>query len=398
MFRRLTQKKMVGGLVFGPPGWMPQRIADTFEAPAAVPPTGDGASAAQAAVSGQANANRPPLPTRRGELISLVENIGLGRTSAVIPALVEQLYELRARPLRTVVLVALPTQPEYVLGPALSHLALADVLAGLEVLSHVLGPRRILVVLDRHDGETFRLWKGAARSRRNRPQLCIKLLRNRYPQAHPTILARTLYGQRLPAGTMPTRIGRLMLDPVACWGLGRYLRLGRPFTDRPVQLITQHGHAPRLVMGRLGETVAAFCKRYEQEVSQQQVILNGMLTGQEVDAGVARIAADTEAVAVREPAEVERPTACLSCGWCVDVCPTALTPVHLMQLAQKVPPGATPKPALLRSTMVRESLHCIACGLCTYVCPTRLPLMEETLRLRNLVLATVPLQQTRGAA
>jgi Na+-translocating ferredoxin:NAD+ oxidoreductase subunit C len=162
-------------------------------------------------------------------------------------------------------------------------------------------------------------------------------------------------------------------------------------------LITQDGRAPRLVMGRLGETISRFCQRYQIDVARRQVIINGMLSGQEVDPTVARIASDTEAVAVREPVEIERSSACVACGWCVDVCPAELTPVHLMQWAQKASEKAA-GPALLRSAAVREALHCIGCGLCSYVCPTRLPLMQEILRLQEQVAAAERPEKTRGAA
>jgi electron transport complex protein RnfC len=194
------------------------------------------------------------------------------------------------------------------------------------------------------------------------------------------------------------------VDPVACWFLGRFLHGETSrFTERPVQLFIQNrsnnSSSARLVMGRIGETVADFCRRFSVDLLNQQVILNGMLAGQDVDPDTARILTSTESVAIRPTVATELPSACLACGWCVDVCPTGLTPLRLMELAQRVPVGAdVVRPSnetsgtaeavpLLRSRAARESLHCIGCGLCSYVCPTRLPLTQETLRLRLRVLA-----------
>jgi electron transport complex protein RnfC len=115
------------------------------------------------------------------------------------------------------------------------------------------------------------------------------------------------------------------------------------------------------------------------------VIVNGMLTGRQADGGTLRIDAQSESIILRAPADIEKPAPCLSCGWCVDVCPTGLTPVHLMELAQKTSTPAGTEAAVLRSRSAREARHCIACGLCSYVCPTRLPLMEQTLQLRARV-------------
>jgi Na+-translocating ferredoxin:NAD+ oxidoreductase RnfC subunit len=84
----------------------------------------------------------------------------------------------------------------------------------------------------------------------------------------------------------------------------------------------------------------------------------------------------------------------------VDVCPTSLVPITLMDLANKAQHfiatapltttgggGLPTTPDPLRTKAAREALHCIGCGLCSYVCPTRLPLTQRTLRLRNWILA-----------
>jgi Na+-translocating ferredoxin:NAD+ oxidoreductase subunit C len=209
----------------------------------------------------------------------------------------------------------------------------------------------------------------------------IDLLLNRYPQAEPTILVRSLFGKKLPVGELPVRLGYLVVDAVTCWALGRYGRAGEKFTERPVQVFVP-GSVPRLVMGRLGEGLVEFCVRHRVPcaVETMQVIVNGMLAGRHVEPGVMTIEADTESVTLREPLVPEMPSACLACGWCVDVCPTRLNPVGLMELGRRLGEAA-----LKKSRAAAEARHCIGCGLCSYVCPTRLPLMAEAVRLRERI-------------
>lgn len=70
----------------------------------------------------------------------------------------------------------------------------------------------------------------------------------------------------------------------------------------------------------------------------------------------------------REPAP--QAEACVTCGWCVEVCPTSLRPVYLADLAT----SRTDDDALL------DHLDwCMDCGLCTHVCPSSIPL-AQTLR------------------
>jgi electron transport complex protein RnfC len=431
MFPFSSTRKMIGGLVFGQPAWMPERIEETFESSGAA--AGDG--------GGEAGSAKPTDPPKsRAALLALLEKIHLDRTSAIIPGLAEQLRHAADRPIRAVVLNGLPTQPEFALPAALTRLALEELFAGLEALQIALDPKRTLVVVDRHDFRSRRLWKRFLRRRpfTSRP-IAVKSLLNRYPQAHPTILTRTLFGKRLPVGSLPVRQSLIIVDPVTVWALGRFLRGGQVFSNRPVQVFVQGEVTPRVLMGRLGqaaaqpavpenqtipgetpvvrpptpdaalgETIAQFCKRHKIDIEGMQVIRNGMMAGEAVDPHATCISAATESITLRQPVEIENPSACLACGWCVDVCPTSLIPVRLMVLSEKIPtgveiahgqlPAAAPRTnagpnavaSLLTSREARESLHCIACGLCSYVCPTRLPLMSETLRLRERVVAARP--------
>jgi Na+-translocating ferredoxin:NAD+ oxidoreductase RnfC subunit len=367
------KRKMSGGMVFGPPGWMPERIEETFDPSSPATPAGEPKE-----TPALATASARPVLTDRHSLLELLATMRLTRTSAIIPGIAQQMETLGGRAARALVLVLLPTQPEFILGPALSRLAMIEMQAGLEALQKALRPHATLIVLDRHDAATRRAWKepAAALGARRVPHV------NRYPKAHPTVLTRRLFGENLAPAAMPTERDLVYVDPVSCWALGRYVRAGTPFSDRPIQLFAEDA-SPRLVMGRIGEPLAALLKRLkiphdETPGTQTQLIINGMLTGRDGSLHEP-IAGVTESISLRKPVGNEEPVPCIACGWCVDVCPTALTPVHLMELSQK------PSAALARSREAQEARNCIACGLCSYVCPTRLPLMEQIVTLKGRV-------------
>jgi Na+-translocating ferredoxin:NAD+ oxidoreductase RnfC subunit len=389
---------MVGGLYFGPPGWVPEQLLD-------------------ARVDGDpetSDRETRELPEGREAFGRLLQEIGLTRTSDITPGLLEQVQELGKRDIRAIVLNLLPTQPEFDLAPGLTRLAMREMLEGLAAIQQVIQPRRVLVLLDRHDWRTWRLWRrarkaqiksnrrtGGKTSPKNRPFDTSAVL-SQYPLAHPTILMRRLFAKRLPVGRLPVRVNRVIVDPVSCWGLGRWLRTGQRFTERPVQLFArgERSGEAKLVMGSVGETVESLCARHGVATAGMQVIVNGMLAGEEVDPALARVETWTESVSVRPIPVAEFPTPCFSCGWCVDVCPTGLNPVSLLKLAEEAQRGGGAETAVggvgLRSGQARESIHCIGCGLCSYVCPTRLPLTQSTLRLRGWVLgATADLAGAR---
>lgn len=397
MFELMTRKKMTGGLVFGPGAWSPERIESTFA---------QGPSEAEEEKRFAAGAS----PGNREGLLRLLDESGIVQTCPQLPGLAEQVRGLsRERP-ALLILNLLPVQPEYVLGAALSRLAMADMLRAMRILDVILSPGRTLVVMDRHDHQTRRLWKRGMTREKTPLRLGIKRLLNRYPQGHPSILLRTVAGLRLGVGASPAQVGSVIVDPVGAWALGGALATGQRFTQRPVQFFEQESAAgggaggPRMLMGRIGETFAEFWRRHRIAVADgaadgraMQVIVNGMLAGEEVDAREAVITGTVEAISVRPRMDKEAAFPCISCGWCVDVCPTALTPVHLLELSLRGHgrgavaeagrgerrEAVIPCPSFLPpARSAREARHCIACGLCSYVCPTRLPLMRQIVSLR----------------
>ncbi|MEM6334282.1 MAG: 4Fe-4S dicluster domain-containing protein [Planctomycetota bacterium] len=71
------------------------------------------------------------------------------------------------------------------------------------------------------------------------------------------------------------------------------------------------------------------------------------------------------------------PAACVSCGWCAEVCPTGLWPIELLEVSRN-------KSKLPR---VREELSwCLECGLCTHVCPSQIRLSQGLSAARGAVL------------
>jgi electron transport complex protein RnfC len=207
----------------------------------------------------------------------------------------------------------------------------------------------------------------------------------------------SLFAKRVAPHALPSRAHRLIVDPVACWGIAQWLKSGKSFTERPVQIFSEEdapasaAGSARLVMARLGESLAALCERYHISLAgDREIIVNGMLAGRPAHPTDC-IDAATESLAIRTTAAPDPISACITCGWCVDVCPTGLTPVRLTELTARLSsPQHAPSDrdlSMLRSREARESLNCIGCGLCSYVCPARLSLTAATLQLRDRITA-----------
>ena len=73
-----------------------------------------------------------------------------------------------------------------------------------------------------------------------------------------------------------------------------------------------------------------------------------------------------------------KPTACIRCGACMEVCPIRLLPVRLAELA------AADKEEEFRRL---HGMECLGCGSCSYVCPARRALAPSIQSMRKRLLA-----------
>lgn len=340
---RRFPRRMTGGLYFGPADWRPTKWAIP---PATIPVS---AAAGVAAV------------TDRSSLLALLQRTGIGKTNLFVPALADQLAWLGDKPVRLLVLNLLPSQPESTLAAALTDLALPHLRAGLALLDMALPALQRVVAVDRHDQITLKVWRSATQGQ----DLQVKALLGKYPLSHPLALLRVLCRRSALNYVSPAAAGLLVVDPMTCWALGRAAAGEARLTHRPVQVFVE-GLEPVLAMARIGEPLQDLFGRLGYPITGMDCIAGGMLTGRLVNAADAVMESHTEVLSLRPHPRPEPAADCISCGWCVQACPTALNPAAIVAAAdigQAMPWGH-----------LYETTGCIECGLCSYLCPSRLPL------------------------
>ena len=80
----------------------------------------------------------------------------------------------------------------------------------------------------------------------------------------------------------------------------------------------------------------------------------------------------------RDDVSRAKPTACINCGRCVEVCPGRVVPSKLADYAEHFDEEAF---------LENYGMECCECGCCSYVCPAKRPLTQEIKSMRKLQLA-----------
>ncbi len=227
-------------------------------------------------------------------------------------------------------------------------------------------------------------------------------LAGKYPEAHRAVLLPALLGAggRGPGDSWAASRAAV-LDLQALFHLRDAMALGKPMLERVVALAgTGFARRPHLV-ARIGTPLGELVQPYLSGGHESRLVLNSLIGGAAAstesplpaEAGVLiavpenregnflefaspGLASDSRSLTFAAgllPLPKKPDTnlhgehrACISCGFCEDVCPVRILPHILHRYVQK---------NVIDETLVRfQIFRCIDCNLCSYVCTSKIPL------------------------
>lgn len=290
--------------------------------------------------------------------------------------LIAQLDAARGRPVESLVCVGLDRFPPY---PNRSSLLMSfpdDAVLGTLILADLLGVKRVVMLAGRVPAMLGRL-----RSSCRKYRLRLVVQNNRYPAAHPTMVA---YSQSGPIGGArllaqhhnPVEQGLMLIHPWTAIRIGRWFTLRQFDLVRPI-FVARPGHddtmrchyaLPGQPLGTLDPEIDAALRDGPSEV-----VAGDPMSGRRLHRPYV-IPSDQTLVTLLPPRFAPAAGACTQCGWCLDVCPTRLDPVRMLGAAQTRRDDAW---------LCEQLPWCVGCGLCSYVCPSSIPLMQVFDRVQH---------------
>jgi Na(+)-translocating NADH:ubiquinone oxidoreductase A subunit len=269
---------------------------------------------------------------------------------------------------------------------------LEALLEGLAILSRAFPRAGLHLALHRRRrGLAARIEKAAGRQGLS---LQAYGLPGKYPAAHPAILVPALLGR---TGGRQAAV----LDLQALLHLRDAVVLGKPMLERVVALAgTVFTRRPHL-RARIGTPLGELVQPYARAGRESRLVLNSLIGGAAAAPEAPLPAQASVLIAVPEnreggllsfaipglasdsrsltfaagllPLPKKADTnlhgehrACISCGFCEDVCPARILPNILHRYVQK---------NVIGETLVRfQIFRCIDCNLCSYVCTSKIPL------------------------
>lgn len=193
------------------------------------------------------------------------------------------------------------------------------------------------------------------------PNIKIYPIMDGYPNGYEKYLISEILN--LKYNNIPEEVGVICENVSTIYAIYEALKYHKPLSDRIVTITGNGIKNPANYLLKIGSSLKEinFKSNIFKKVNNPLIISGGAMMGLTIPSEDFIITADVNCIIYAED-DIVKPTECIKCGKCSEVCPMNLIPSMIISNPRK-----------------SKELHidrCIGCGLCSYVCPSKIEIRE----------------------
>ena len=301
------------------------------------------------------------------ELLARIRAAGInGLGGAGFPTAVKVAPQAQ-RPIHTLVINGTECEPYITADDLLMREKAAELVAGVEILAHLVQPQQVLIGIEDNKPEAIAAVRAALGAR----PFEVRVFPTKYPSGGEKQLIQILTGLEVPSGGLPADLGILCQNVGTAVAVYDAVVHGKPLISRITTLTGTALARPMNVEALLGtsaEELLAFAGLDRGQLDR--LIMGGPMMGFTLPTLDVPLIKTTNCLLAVTRTELPPPPPalpCIRCGDCALACPASLLPQQLHFFA-------------LGSAHEQLKAHnlfdCIECGACAYVCPSSIPLVQ----------------------
>lgn len=298
------------------------------------------------------------------DFIKKLSNFGIeGSGGARFPTHVK--YNISDSEIKTFIINGVECEPYLSADYVLMKEKTLELMKGLQTVQHFIKAKKIVVAIEKQNKELSDVLLKYSKDY-NLP-LSIKLVKNNYPQGSEQQLIKSITGKEIKKGEVPAKYGILVNNVGTIWAIYKAFYENIPFTERLITISGENSTTLGNYLVKIGTPIEHVL--YETQISKnnyETVVLGGAMMGKAVKSLLMPINKGSGGILLLKN-QKNTSHNCISCGYCVDVCPQRLLPLEFLRA------NSEKKVSKLKEFNV---VDCIECGACAYVCPSNLPLMN----------------------
>lgn len=249
-----------------------------------------------------------------------------------------------------------------------------DIAGGIKLLLKMLDIPKAKLAIEANKPEAIEKFTKMAE---NDDSIEVFALPSSYPQGAEKVIIYNTTGKIVREGELPSDEGVIVMNVSTVSFIYRYTKTGMPLTSRRLTVDGDAVGEPknvRAVIGTPFREILELCKTDMESV--KKLIGGGPMMGMSLPSADMPVVKTTNALLAVKSYDERKPTACIRCGRCVNVCPLGIMPAEI-ERAYKI-----------RNIEELKSLKvtlCMNCGSCTYVCPANRKLAETNQLAKMLI-------------
>lgn len=313
-----------------------------------------------------------PLPDWRtccppSALIPRLREAGVaGMGGAGFPTAVK-LSPRAEHPIEQLIINAVECEPYITADDMLMRERADQIIAGIEILRHILNPKEVIVGIEDNKPEAIEAMRRAATG----SGIEIAVVPTKYPSGGEKQLIYMLTGKEVPSGGIPAQVGVVCHNTGTALAIHRAIVFGEPLISRVTTLTGKALREPGNMEVLLGTPVSALLDAAGADRSRiGRLVMGGPMMGFTLHSSAIPVVKTTNCILAATAEELPPPATeqpCIRCGSCADVCPADLLPQQLFWYSKNQD---------LERAQQYNLMDCIECGACAYVCPSHIPLVQ----------------------
>ncbi|MFV0468343.1 MAG: electron transport complex subunit RsxC [Dysgonomonas sp.] len=301
------------------------------------------------------------------EILEMIKNAGIvGEGGAQFPTHVK--YDIKDKKIDTFIVNGTECEPYLTNDYALMNEVSSRLFVGISIINNILKANKIVICIEEQNKELIFSFNMLM----NKPEysnIKIKILPNKYPQGGELQLIKSVTGKELKKGSLPAESGVIVSNVGTIISVYGAVVHGRPLVERVITVSGDNLQGAGNYIMKIGTPIKhiADALKVNTNPDTRLVVLGGPMMGKAVTNLMAPVMKGSSGILTFARKEDKRSN-CISCGYCIDVCPMHLIPLKFEELYRK---GRYDK--LSEYNIV----DCIECAACEYICPSDVPLIES---------------------
>lgn len=301
------------------------------------------------------------------EILGIIKKAGIvGEGGAQFPTHIK--YNIDNKEIETFIVNGTECEPYLTADYAVMSESANLLFAGILIINKVLKAKNIVITIEEQNKELASIFE-VLLSKPEFSNFKIKILPNKYPQGGELQLIKSVTGKELGKGKQPSGIGMMVSNVGTIIAIYKAVVHHKPLVERIITISGNDLKGAGNYLVKIGTPIEHIIKELGLEllIDKSDIILGGPMMGKNITDLLVPVTKGSSGILNFVKKEIKRSN-CISCGYCVDVCPMHLMPMKFEELYRKEKYASLSKFNLY---------DCIECAACEYICPSDVALMES---------------------